>query len=76
MLQRDKIYHAMVGTIIFVITSLFVSEIQAYIFVVAFAVGKEIWDFRHKGHVASLLDFLATIVIPTLLMGYIFYKYF
>jgi hypothetical protein len=64
----------MVGVAIFVLMSLFLSEFEAYIFVLAFGLGKEIWDHNYVDHVSDLLDFLATISIPSIYMLFLLGK--
>jgi hypothetical protein len=63
----DKFAHAFYGTLFYLFCTLLISEEISLFLTFALAVGVEIYD-KYKGGKADILDILATILIPTILL--------
>jgi len=63
--HADKIAHAIYGTLFYLLVSLVNTDLALFLTFVL-AVGVEVYD-KYKGGKADALDFLATILIPTIL---------
>ena len=64
--HADKIAHAIYGTLFYLLVSLFLYNELALFLTFALAVGVEIYD-KYRSGKADALDFLATILIPTII---------
>jgi hypothetical protein len=63
----DKLAHAFYGTLFYLVLNFFFSSELSLFLTFALAVGVEIYD-KYKGGKADILDILATILIPTILL--------
>lgn len=64
---NDKGKHAILGTLIYLGIWAFFSSLIALIVIVTIGALVEIYDYLSKKGTPELLDFLATVVIPTLI---------
>lgn len=62
-IPHDKLLHFFYGYAIFKFSSLFVGVYIALGIVTIFAIGKEIYDYKHPEHDASFLDIVYTISV-------------
>ena len=60
MINIDKLYHWAAGFAIAVIVC-FITPVAALLPVVVAAVGKEIYDYKRKGHTSDWEDAIATV---------------
>jgi hypothetical protein len=63
----DKVCHALLGTIFYAILSLFFVNLYALIATVILAIGIEIYDYISKKGTLSVVDAIATVVLPIIL---------
>lgn len=70
-ISKDKQQHAFVGVALYggcyalsTITDIGLNSKTCLIPVFTFGIGKELYDRRHKGHSAELMDAVATVAIP------------
>lgn len=57
----DKVKHFAIGSLIFGITSIFLSPINSFIILFIIATLKEVYDFYHENHTSEFWDFFSTI---------------
>lgn len=67
MIPKDKIYHAIAGTVIFLICLTFMPAWMALLAATIAGILKEIYDYLSYGKY-EILDFVCTIFIPLIIM--------
>lgn len=64
MKHSDKIAHALLGLAVYLLAKLFIPDYLSLLFVCLIAIAIELKDGHTKGNSASLLDLLATVILP------------
>lgn len=69
LIPQDKANHIIYGLLIFIISGFFLNDFYSFVICLLFAFAKEvIHDFYFKRGTPDIVDFLATICLPLLLI--------
>jgi len=70
LIRQDLANHAIYGFVIFILSSLFLSDLTALIIVCLFAIAKEYYDYKTYG-LFDLADMVMTILPAMIMVAYL-----